>query len=240
MPLNRDNCLEPVRAIGGAIFNYLLIRMSSMGIDSDRRGFREIRKNLDREVRFSPEEFVFECFYVVCVAGFKQDRAKIMCDRIIDFILKNPNFTESDLKDIYHNRLKTRAIWNIWSNRYEYQRKFYSLSTPEEKVNFLQTLPNIGPITKYHIARNLGLNFVKYDIWIQRLGTALSGNKEYVDKVSNVKLLPEIKVCCDRMINELHEETGEKIGFIDVVLWRACQKGLIKIKNSQVFIDKSL
>ncbi|MDR2778133.1 MAG: hypothetical protein LBB13_01325, partial [Rickettsiales bacterium] len=171
---------------------------------------------------------------------FKQDRAKIMCDKIIDFISKNPNFVEKDLENIYRNKLKTKAIWNIWNNRHEYQRKFYSLSTPEEKVDFLQTLPNIGPITKYHIARNLGLDFVKYDIWIQRLGTALCGRADYAAKVSNVKLLPEIKECCDRMINELHEETGEKVGFIDVVLWRACQKGLIKIKNSQVFIDKSI
>jgi hypothetical protein len=211
-----------------------------LGLDSDRRSFGEIRRLLYEETVFSPDEFAHECFYVICVAGFKQDRAKAMCEKVIDFISKNPEFGEEDLIKIYGNALKVRSIRNVWYNRHEYQRKFYSLTTPGEKVEFLGTLPHIGNITKYHLARNLGLNFVKYDIWIQRLGTALCGRLEDMDLVNNSKLVAKTKEYCDKMFNDLLKITGENVGFIDVVLWRACQKGLIRIQNSQVFLNRNI
>ena len=61
-----------------------------------------------------------------------------------------------------------------------------------------------------------------------------------MDKVNNTKLLPQIKFFCDIMFNKIQEETSEKVGFIDVVLWRACQKGLIKINGQNVFLDKRI
>ena len=231
--------MENIIEINGIIFNYLQLKLIEEGLDSDRRSFGEIRDILNNKPTFSPEEFAFECFYVVCVAGFKQDYAKKMCNRVIDFI-KNNNFkfTEDELAQIYGNRMKVKAIKQIWDNRALYQKKFYSLKTTEEKVDFLGSLPYIGNITKYHLARNLGLNFVKYDIWIQRLGVALYGDDGLVDKVNNSKLLPEIKYCCDIMFDKLHKETGEKVGYIDVVLWRSCQKGLLKINGRKVFLNK--
>lgn len=231
--------MENITEINGVIFNYLQLKLIESGLDSDRRSFGEIRKILSVKPIFNPEEFAFECFYVVCVAGFKQDYAKKMCNRVIDFIKGSDfEFTEDTLAQIYGNKMKVKAIKQIWDNRDLYQNKFYSLKTTKEKVDFLGSLPHIGNITKYHLARNLGLNFVKYDIWIQRLGVALYGNDNLVSKVNNSKLLPEIKYCCDIMFDKLNKETSEKVGYIDVVLWRSCQKGLLKINGRKVFLDK--
>ena len=83
----------------------------------------------------------------------------------------------------------------------------------------------------------MGINFVKYDIWIQRLGVALYGDEEYVEKVSNSKLNPKIKEMCDKMFSTLESQINEKIGYIDVVLWKACQQGLLVIKGKDVFFD---
>ena len=232
--------MEKITEIIAVIFDYLQVKMEIMGIDADRRSFAEIHEILNKNTTLSPEEFAYECFYVVCVAGFKQDYAKVICNKIIDIINKNQNFTEQNLLNVYKNKGKVKAIKNIWDNRESYSQTFYSFKTVEEKVNFLGTLPYIGNITKHHLARNLGLNFVKYDIWIQRLGVALYGTYEFVDKVNNTKLLPEIKYFCDLMFKKIHEETGEKVGFIDVVLWRACQKGLIKIDGKNVFLNKKI
>jgi hypothetical protein len=195
---------------------------------------------LEGGVILNPDEFAWECFYVICVAGFKQEIAKAMCNRVVKFISDNPGFDEEDLLAIYKNKYKVKAIVDVWQHRKEYQKKFYSLATPNEKVEFLGTLPHIGNITKHHLARNLGLNFAKYDIWIQRLGTALYGKPESMEMVNNSKLSPLIKEYCDKMFNDLLEITGEKIGFIDVVLWRSCQMGLIKIKNSQAFLNRNV
>ncbi len=231
--------MEKITEINEVTFNYLQLKLEMAGLDCDRKSFREIRYNLYNDVVFTPEEFAYECFYVVCVAGFKQDYAKVMCEKIIDFVKKNENFELEDLERIYKNKLKIKAIKNIWDNRKKYQEQFYSLKTIDEKVNFLGTLPFIGNITKYHLARNLGLDFVKYDIWIQRLGVAFYKAWDFVDKVNNSKLLPEIKYFCDVMFKKLQRETGEKVGFLDVVLWRSCQKGLLKINMTDVFLNKS-
>lgn len=232
--------MEKLTEITAVIFNYLQVRMGMLGLDSDRRTFREIHEMLNTNTILSPVEFAYECFYVICVAGFKQDYAKAICDKIIDFVNKNEKFTMEDMLTIYKNKAKIKAIKDVWDNRLSYSYTFYSCKTIEEKVEFLGTLPHIGNITKYHLARNLGLNFVKYDIWIQRLGVALYGTEDFVDKVNNTKLLPQIKFFCDIMFNKIQEETSEKVGFIDVVLWRACQKGLIKINGQNVFLDKRI
>ena len=232
--------MEKITEINAVVFNYLLITLKKLGLDADKRSFDEIRYILNNNILFTADDFAYECFYVVCVAGFKQDYAKAMCDKIIKLTKENKNFTIEDLSKIYGNKLKVKAIKNIWDNRETYKNKFYELKNTEDKVEFLGSLPYIGNITKYHLARNLGLNFVKYDIWIQRLGVALYGTEDFVSKVNNTKLIPEIKYFCDIMFKKLEEEIGEKVGFIDVVLWRSCQKGLIKINNKDVFIRKKL
>lgn len=232
--------MEKITEINAVVFNYLLITLKKLGLDADKRSFDEIRYMLNNNVVFGADDFAYECFYVVCVAGFKQDYAKAMCNKIIKLTKENKNFTIEDLSKIYGNKLKVKAIKNIWDNREFYKNKFYELKNINDKVEFLGTIPYIGNITKYHLARNLGLNFVKYDIWIQRLGVALYGTEDFVSKVNNTKLIPEIKYFCDIMFKKLEEEIGEKVGFIDVVLWRSCQKGLIKINNKDVFIRKKL
>lgn len=229
---------QQIKEIDATIFNYLMFKLMELGLDSDRRNFQEIREILNKQPRFSPEEFAYECFYVVCVAGFKQDYAKAMCNRIIKFIEERDyaEFTEEELLKIYSNGNKVRAIKQLWDRRKCYCDEFYKLNDIDEKVKFLGTLPHVGNITKYHLARNLGLNFVKYDIWIQRLGVALYGTEEFENRVNNSHLLLEIKAFCDSMFSKLQKETGEKVGFIDVVLWRSCQKKLLKISRNSVFL----
>ena len=100
------------------------------------------------------------------------------------------------------------------------------LKSTDEKLKFLENLPHIGRITANHLARNLGEDMVKYDIWIQRLGCVFGNKKIDVD---NTKLNPEIKSVCDDMFAHLVHETGLPRGYIDVVLWRALQQGLIKL-----------
>ena len=80
------------------------------------------------------------------------------------------------------------------------------------------------------MARNLGENVVKYDIWIQRLGVVYGGKSAFIKKIDNGNLKPEIKKCCDDMFEHLHQETGLPIGYIDVVLWKALQNHLIDLE----------
>ena len=83
--------MDRIDEINSVIFNFLLLKLMGLGLDSDRRPFSEIRNILNTQPIFTPENFAFECFYVVCVAGFKQDYAKQMCEKIINFI-KSHNY----------------------------------------------------------------------------------------------------------------------------------------------------
>ncbi|MCL2889957.1 MAG: hypothetical protein FWF34_01735, partial [Alphaproteobacteria bacterium] len=99
----------------------------------------------------------------------------------------------------------------------------------ESKLSYLSSLPHIGKITANHLARNLGEDIVKYDIWIQRLGVAFVGREDLKSKIDNGNLDPDVKAACDEMFAHLVRETGLPRGYIDVVLWKSCQVGLIKL-----------
>ena len=114
------------------------------------------------------------------------------------------------------------------NNRKKFCDGFYSAQSDDERVLYLATLPHIGKITANHLARNLGIDIVKYDVWIQRLGVLYGGNMAFFDKINNGKLSPEIKKICDDMFEKLSKDTGLPRGYIDVVLWKSAQTGLIK------------
>ena len=139
---------------------------------------------------------------------------------------ENPDI--DDLLKIFNNKNKINAIKKFWDNKDLFCSEFYAIKDIDNKVKYLQNLPHIGKITANHLARNLGINVVKYDIWIQRLGVLYSGNPALTKKIDNGNLNPEIKKCCDDMFEHLEYETKLPRGYIDVVLWKACQNGLIK------------
>ncbi|MCL2369558.1 MAG: hypothetical protein FWC83_02680, partial [Alphaproteobacteria bacterium] len=116
----------------------------------------------------------------------------------------------------------------VWNNRQKYRGGYYKNTCVVSRVSYLVSLPHIGKITAQHLARNLGCDIVKYDIWIQRLAVVWSG-KDMAGKINNQKLHPDIKSVCDEMFDYLVLETGLPRGYIDVVLWKACQVGLIPL-----------
>lgn len=206
-------------------FENLDTQLREMGLDSDDKSFDEIKKILSNKPRFSPDEFASIVSYVILAGGFSQKTAK----KIHKIIMEKMPANTGDLLPIFNNKNKINAIVKIWGNRESYCDGFYKCSTLDEKLNYLQKLPHIGKITANHLARNLGENVVKYDIWIQRLGVVYGGNTALYQKIDNGKLDADIKKCCDDMFEHLHKETGLPIGYIDVVLWKALQNHLIEV-----------
>ena len=200
-------------------------RLREMGLDSDDKSFDEIKQNLSHPKRLSPDEFAFSVFYVILAGGFSQKTAKKIHQIIMQKMPENP--TVDDLLKIFNNKNKINAIYKIWNNRQDFCDGFYKCKNLDEKLNYLQKLPHIGKITANHLARNLGENVVKYDIWIQRLGVVYSGNSALSQKVDNGNLDDKIKKCCDDMFKHLEHETKLPIGYIDVVLWKSSQNHLI-------------
>lgn len=199
--------------------------LRARGLDSDDKSFDEIRDNLSHPKKLSPDAFADACSYVILAGGFSQKTAKKI-HSIICSALRDGADAES-LFEIFHNKNKVNAITKIWQNRDVYCAEYYVQKNLDDKLKYLAALPHIGKITSHHLARNLGEDIVKYDIWIQRLGVLYAGKQAFFAYIDNSKLNPEIKKYCDAMFDCLVRETGLPRGYIDVVLWKSAQNGLI-------------
>ena len=208
-------------------FESLDSKLREMGLDSDDKSFDEIKNNLLKPHKLDSCEFASTVSYVILAGGFSQKTAKRIHKIIMEKLPNNPSVDE--LLEIFNNKNKINAIVKIWNNKDVYCKDYYECSDLEEKLKYLQTLPHIGKITANHLARNLGENVVKYDIWIQRLGVLYGKNTGLYEKIDNGNLDEDVKKCCDDMFGHLHVETGLPIGYIDVVLWKALQNHLIEV-----------
>ena len=205
----------------------LELQIRKMGADSDAQSFDEICENLSHPKKLSSVEFADMCNYVILAGGFSQKTAKKIHTQITEYLHKNGADFDA-LFSMFHNKNKISAVCEIWNNKDALCAEYYTLRNLDEKLKFLSCLPHIGKITANHLARNLGENVVKYDIWIQRLGVMYSNNPKLAQYINNGNLNLEIKRACDDMFAQLSHVTGLPIGYIDVVLWKACQTGLIK------------
>lgn len=74
-----------------------------------------------------------------------------------------------------------------------------------DPIGYLDSLPFIGKVTRYHLARNLGFDVVKPDRHL-------------------VRLAAEYDMTPFELCNEIHKQTGRRLGTIDVILWRYCEQ----------------
>jgi hypothetical protein len=154
-------------------------------------------------IRPCDSAFKFWCEYVWVVinSGMKNQVANVIWDRIISAYNDGKRAA-----DVFGHKGKATAIDDMWEARYG---EFNAYQSAKDKLTHLQTLPWIGPVTKYHLAKNLGLDLCKPDRHLVRIA----------DRYSTTPA-----ALCQR----LAQETGDRIGTIDVVLWRAANLGLLK------------
>lgn len=111
--------------------------------------------------------------------------------------------------ECYKNALKTfnypRKIHSIIECISIISSKGFSNFKNEIKnkgVDVLEELPFIGKITKYHLAKNVGLNYSKPDRHLQRISDHLNF------------------VCVHDMCSIISKTTYEQESVVDLVLWR--------------------
>lgn len=153
----------------------------------------------------SPEEFADRAVYVICNSGMKNSVAEAIYEACMAALQEG-----KPVRRVFGHPGKGVAIQNIWNNR---EHLFLAYRLSAEPVDFLQCLPWIGPVTKYHLAKNLGADVAKPDVHLERLARR--------DKTTTHKL-------CRR----LSRESGYRVATVDTILWRACAEGLL---NSVVY-----
>lgn len=182
------------------------------------RRFRAI-EHLLREAGFAPsidwaesiavpvdaDAFATEAIYVICNSGFRNAVAVPIFERCM-IALKEDRSSGTE----FGHEGKHQSIDRIWRDR---NALFAAYAAADDKIDFLRTLPWIGPVTAWHLEKNLGGDHAKPDVHMERLARG--------DRTTTHKL-------CAR----LARQTGYRVATIDTVLWRACAEGLL---NSKVY-----
>lgn len=80
--------------------------------------------------------------------------------------------------------------------------KSFKVAIHLNPLQVLQSLPFIGPVTCYHLAKNIGLPFAKPDRHLVRLASSVG----YSD--------------VQRFCKDISEHVGDSVPVVDIVLWR--------------------
>lgn len=146
------------------------------------------------------EDFALEAAFVICNSGMHHAIARAIYDRV-QLALWNGQ----SAFDKYKHPGKAAAIDDVWARR---EQLLADYMAADDKVAFCETLPWIGPITKYHLAKNFGAQVAKPDVHLQRLSDLHGVTAQHL---------------CER----LAEVSGFKVATVDLILWRACAVGIL-------------
>lgn len=143
----------------------------------------------------TPGEFMGQYAFVVLNTGMKNQVAESMMKKLVDSDW-NP--------DTINHQLKRKAIIQAINNYPKWFDELKLLKTDRARVEYLGTLFFIGKITKYHLARNIGIDCAKPDRHLMLL------SKKFEFDTPR------------QMCEYLSRTDGVKVGVIDVILWRYC------------------
>jgi len=146
----------------------------------------------------TPITFIQQYVWVVLCAAFKEQVAR----KIETAFWNAINCKHPDPFSFIKHPNKRKAIAVVMANT---TKIFEDLKESADKLAYIRTLPYMGPALSCHLARDLGLDVVKPDIWLVRLAVQWG----YPDPLA---------LCLD--IQRWRPEL--RIGTIDIILWRYC------------------
>lgn len=152
-------------------------------------------------------DFAQEVIFVICNSGMKNTIARNIFERTIKALSE-----DRPARSAFGHPGKAAAIQSIWDRRIEF---FDAFRMASNKLSFLAGLPWIGEITKYHLAKNFGLDVAKPDVHLQRLA----------DRENTTP-----QALCER----LAKVTGYRVATVDTVLWRACANGVLNSRTGDI------
>ena len=111
-------------------------------------------------------DFALRVSYVILNSGMRWTVTQDIWSRM------KPSLVETGaVGETFGHPGKIKAINFVMSNRLELFCDFKRAwaTGPEGIIEFCETLPYIGGITKYHLAKNLGVDTAKPDVWLERV-----------------------------------------------------------------------
>jgi hypothetical protein len=118
-------------------------------------------------------------------------------------------------------RAKAAAIEEAWRERSRLFGECWEILKTGDLGSLVEWCGNlrfVGDDTKWQLAKNLGADVCKPDIWLCRLAG-------FPDKPRRPERI-RFPACMD-LCRPLAEATGDRIATVDSILWLACNKGVL-------------
>ena len=165
-------------------------------------------------IRFSQtseSDFLREAAWVVLSSGMRETviRQKFPAISEAFFFWRSASHIVRKLEQcraralaIFRHRQKIKAIITIAEQIHVQGFEIFKTSIQRRGVEFIQTLPFMGPATSYHLAKNIGLDVVKPD--------------RHLLRVAAVAGYDSPRLLCQ----SISESVGDRVSVIDLVIWR--------------------
>ncbi len=160
---------------------------------------------------FSESDLLREAAWVILCSGFRESVVRkrfdyislCFCDWISAAeIVRNESNCVATAYGAFKNARKLGAIIDLAKRLVEEGVDRINKKAGRSPVMCFSELPYIGPVTAYHLAKNLGFDVAKNDRHLRRLSAALgvSGAQDLCEAIAL--------------------RTGERVAVVDSVLWR--------------------
>jgi hypothetical protein len=159
-----------------------------------------IERSENTKLPTTGKQLAAEAIYVICNSGMSNRTAVGIFKRCMAALRAGRSAST-----VYAHPGKSAAIDEIWRRRRTLLREFHKT---DDIVAFCARLPWLGPVTKFHLAKNLGVDVAKPDVHLNRLAK------------------PE-GITAQELCERLASETGYRAATVDLILWRACADGII-------------
>lgn len=184
----------------------------------DRRLFHEVISRLClngtaeadvewAETRGDPadaEEFATETVFVICNSGMQNRIARQIFDRCMTALRAG-----TPVSDVFGHKGKSDAIESVWADRENVLQAYLSAV---DKVDYCRSLPWVGDITSFHLAKSFGAQVAKPDVHLQRLADRHGTTAQELCEI-------------------LSSRTGFSVGSVDLILWRACADRILDART---------
>lgn len=160
---------------------------------------------------FTEIELLREHAWVALCSGFRESAVRQVFDHVslcfcdwesAEAIVSAGEICCTTAALAFANRLKLRGILSTarYINNIGFEE--FKQSVQADPINRLQVLPFIGPVTSWHLAKNLGLDVAKPDRHLVRVSERLGFRS------------------ADDLCRELAATTGEQAKVVDLIVWR--------------------
>lgn len=181
-----------------------------LGLSEAAKAHMPVRfDELERHCRQPPKDwqrFLSEYIWMVIKTGMSEENARLVYDRVWPLARQGHNVAH-----VFTHKQKASAINSVALHA---NTHFITYTRARDKLEFLGTLPWVGPKTKWQLAQNLGVDVVEDDNTLARIANQRNETQ-------------------DEMLDRLSRDCGHRRATVAWVLLYAIEHNLLALEDEE-------